>query len=226
MKSDKEVVEDFHTLWYGRSNETWRSLRWMGFPVQKTPFDLWIYQEIIHDIKPDVIVECGTAFGGSALFMANVCDLIDHGRIITIDIDPAPVRPTHARIEYILGSSIDPAVIEDVRENIGSAKKVMVVLDSAHNKNHVLAEMNLYGPMVSPGSYLIVEDGNLNGHPVMLAAGPGPLEAIKDFLGDDSPFEVDPSKERLMFTFNPSGYLRRKMPTSRQKTVDHEPALR
>lgn len=189
----------------------------MGVPVQKTPFDLWIYQEILHDIKPDVIVECGTAFGGSALFMADVCDLIGNGRIITVDIDPVPARPMHSRIEYILGSSIDPAVIEAVREKIKPSEKVMVVLDSAHNKDHVLSEMKLYGPMVSPGSYLIVEDGNLNGHPVMLAAGPGPTEAIKDFLDADALFEVDPSKERLMFTFNPSGYLRKKVPISCKK---------
>lgn len=210
MKSEKEIVDDFHILWYGSSNRTWKSIRWMGVPAQKTPFDLWIYQEILNDIKPDVIVECGTASGGSALFMANICDLIGKGRIITIDIDRTPVRPAHARIEYLLGSSIDPAVVGMVREKIGSAEKVMVVLDSAHNKHHVLAEMKLYGPLVSTGSYLIVEDGNLNGNPVMLAAGPGPAEAIKDFLSQGMPFEIDSSKERLMFTFNPSGYLRRK----------------
>jgi cephalosporin hydroxylase len=212
MKTEKETIDDFHRLWYYHSDRTWRSIRWMGIPVQKTPFDLLIYQEILCEVRPDVIVECGTAFGGSALFMANICDLIGNGRVLTIDKDVSQAQPTHARIEYLSGSSVDPSVITSVQKRISSSSVVMVVLDSAHNKDHVLAEMRAYAPMVTPGSYLIVEDGNLNDHPVMKASGPGPFEAIQQFLSEQNEFEVDKSRERLMFTFNPSGYLRKKCP--------------
>lgn len=205
-------MDDFHSLWYGHSERTWRSLRWLGIPIQKTPFDLLIYQEIIFEVKPDIIVESGTAFGGSALFLANVCDLLGNGRVITIDIDGKPIhpRPSHPRIEYIAGSSVDPSIVNAVRAMISPAEKVMVVLDSAHHQAHVLAELYAYAPIVSEGSYLIVEDGNLNGHPVMKQSGPGPLEAIQKFLAEQNGFEVDSFRERFMFTFNPSGYLRKK----------------
>jgi len=210
VKTKKEIVDDFHTLWYNQSEETWKSLRWLGFNIQKTPCDLLIYQEIIFQLRPDIIIECGTAFGGSALFMASICDLVGNGRIITIDVDTKPVRPSHPRIQYVAGSSVDPSRISELRTMISPDEKVMVVLDSAHHMSHVLAELRAYAPLVTEGSYLIVEDGNLNGHPVMKASGPGPLEAIEEFLREQDAFEVDASKERLMFTFNPSGYLKKK----------------
>ncbi len=189
---------------------------WMGYIVGKMPTDMIKYQEIIFETRPDVIIETGTAFGGSALFFANMFDLVGSGRVITIDpsFQPSrpdqPDRPRHGRITYLRGLSTEPAIVEYVRGSIGVGETVMIVLDSDHSCANVLAELDTYAAMVTTGCYLIVEDGWLNGHPVMEAYGPGPTEAIREFLNRDSRFEQDFEREHLMLTQNPGGYLRRK----------------
>jgi len=179
----------------------------LGVPAQKNVFDLWIYQEILHELRPAVIVECGTANGGSALFLASICDLLDHGEVITIDILEEDGRPIHDRITYLAGSSTAPETIRDVEQRVGGRSPVLVILDSNHERAHVLNELRLYSPLVSGGSYLIVEDSNINGHPVLPEFGPGPAEAIEQFLADSQGFQVDRSREKLFLTFNPGGYL-------------------
>jgi len=98
-----EVVA-FHRLYYERPEQTWKNTTWLGVPIFKCPLDMWIYQEIVVETRPEVIVETGMYRGGSALFLANVCDVLDHGRVVTIDIKPEPV-PEHPRITYLHGSS-------------------------------------------------------------------------------------------------------------------------
>jgi cephalosporin hydroxylase len=155
------------------------------------------------------VIETGTADGGSAYYLASLMDLLDRGRVITIDIENKPGRPRHPRIQYVHGSSTDTEIVQAVGREAGAAGNVLVILDSDHSRDHVLAEMRVYSPHVSIGSYLIVEDSNVNGHPVRKDHGPGPMEAIKEFLKERSDFEVDETREKFFLTFNPSGYLRR-----------------
>ncbi|HMF83391.1 MAG TPA: CmcI family methyltransferase [Acidimicrobiia bacterium] len=203
------VVAVFSLLYYGNFGQTLGNTRWLGISIIKNPLDLWIYQEIVHELRPDLIIETGTWIGGSALYLASLCDLVDHGRVVTIDIVEYKGRPEHKRIEYITGSSVEPKVIDQVLEQAHASETVMVILDSNHRKVHVLDELRLYAPLVTVGSYLIVEDTNVNGHPNYRRHGPGPWEAVEEFMREDSRFEIDKSREKFMLTFNPRGYLRR-----------------
>lgn len=204
-----EIVNEFHELYYNVSEQTWTNTRWLGVPALKCPLDLWVYQEILYEIRPDVIVETGTHKGGTALFFASMCDLLGAGRIVTIDIDRAPEMPEHPRITYLEGSSVSDEIVARVREFLSDGDRVVVILDSDHSKDHVLAEMRVYAEMVTLGSYLIVEDTNVNGHPILPRHGPGPMEAVEEFVRSRSDFIIDRDREKFFMTFNPKGYLRR-----------------
>lgn len=206
-----EAAKEFHRHFYdaGKKGGTWKDTRWLGIEVEKNPLDLWVYQEIIYSLRPDLIIEIGSFMGGSALFMASILDLIGSGRVISVDIQDRSGRPKHSRIEYIIGNSIEPATVAKVRSKMVSGEKVLVILDSNHFKDHVLAEMWAYSGMVSTNSYLIVEDGNINGNPVNKEHGPGPAEAITEFLARNGNFVVNRRLEKYYLTFNPGGYLLR-----------------
>lgn len=204
------TVTLFHKLiYFHRRDTTWKQTFWMGVPVQKIPFDLWIQQEIIWDTKPDLIIETGTFDGGSAMFYASLFDLIGKGEIVSIDLEPQADLPQHDRVTYITSSSVDADVVERVRA-MTAGKRVMVVLDSDHRSDHVRQELDVWSPMVSPGCYLIVEDTNVYGHPVLREHGPGPMEALDDWLKTSPPFDNDKSREKYMVTFHPRGYWRRR----------------
>jgi len=207
----KAIINLFHILYYGsdRLPPGWRDVSWMGQPVMKCPFDLWIYQEIVHRLQPDIIVETGTSQGGSALYLAGILDLLGKGRVLSIDVKAYPGRRDHARVHYLLGSSTDPDIHAQLAGAIGPQERVMVVLDSCHQKLHVLEELRIYSQYVSLGSYLIVEDTNINGHPVWRGYGGGPYEAVQEFMAQDRRFIVDHSWEKFWLTFNPGGYLKR-----------------
>ena len=202
-------VDEFHKLYYNSSAQTWGRTYWLGVAAQKCPLDLWIYQEIIFQLRPDLIVETGTADGGSALFLASICDLLGRGKVISIDIEDRTDRPAHKRIEYWLGSSTEEEIVGRVKKEAAGEETVMVILDSDHHHEHVLRELQIYGPLVSPGSYLIVEDTNVNGHPVLPEFGPGPWEAVDDFLRGRDDFIMDERREKFFMTFNPKGFLLR-----------------
>ncbi|MFH1943878.1 MAG: CmcI family methyltransferase [bacterium] len=210
-KTEKNNVDAFHKLYYDTHifGKTWGNTFWLGIRARKCPLDLWVYQEIIFELKPDIIIECGTANGGGSLFLANMCDLIHHGEIITIDIEDKEGRPQHQRITYLLGSSISKEIVDQVGQRISNEDKVMVILDSDHSKDHVLKELQLYSQFVTKDSYLIVEDSNINNHPVAPDFGPGPMEAIEEFLKENKDFIVDKNREKFYMTFNPKGYLHR-----------------
>ena len=207
----RNIVNRFHKLYYDSPifGKTWENTFWFGVPVFKCPLDLWIYQEIMFEIKPDVIIECGTADGGSALFLASICDLINNGNVITMDIEDKGIKPKHKRIKYLLGSSTSKEIVEKVRSLVKNGDKVMVILDSDHHKEHVLNELKIYSKFVTKRSYLIVEDTNINGHPVVPSFGLGPMEAVEEFLKENKNFAVDKSKEKFYITFNPKGYLQK-----------------
>ena len=202
------VIDQFHRMYVAYPERTFADTNWMGVQIIKCPLDLWIYQEIIHELRPDVIIETGTYAGGSALFLAHLCDLIGNGRILTIDIEANEKRPHHPRIQYIQGNSIHPITLQQVQNALHDNETILVILDSDHEKCHVFDELKLYSPLVSPGSYLIVEDTHVNGHPVRPEHGPGPMEAVTEFLQCSSRFVVDRSKEKYFLTFNRKGFLK------------------
>lgn len=261
------TMMEFEQLFYDSADTTWQTMTWMGIPIQKNPCDLWIYQELIYRIKPTVIIETGTLFGGSALYLAHLLDLMSSvnapkaenpiptaafapkrsespigqgaalshvlsqpdlespsdgalraafpGRVITVDCQPRQNRPFHPLISYVHGNSADVKTTLQVEEIMRAVEmflplRVMVILDSDHEFSHVLREMELYSGFVTPGSYLIVEDTNLNGHPVWSDYGPGPREAIEQFIISHNEFMRDAGCERLMLSFNRGGYLRRR----------------
>jgi cephalosporin hydroxylase len=200
----------FHRMYYYNASRTWANTNWRGHQIRKLPLDAWMYQELITELKPALIVETGTRFGGSAVFMGDLCELIDHGQIVSIDID-ADEQPEHPRVTYLDGSSTDPAVVERVRALLPAEGHVLVILDSDHRTPHVRDEIAAYADMVTPGSYLIVEDTNTGGNPVENIEVPdgGPLVAVHELLARDDRFEIDESRERFFITQNPSGYLKR-----------------
>jgi len=205
--SMENVIQTFHGVYYSKVT----GLTWFGVPVMKCPIDMWIYQELLCRTLPDCIVETGTAFGGSALFMAMVCQFLGRGRVVSVDIKPVEHRPEHPLIRYLTGSSTDPAIIEEVRQQLQPGERTMVILDSDHAEDHVAAELEAYGALVTPACYLVVEDTNLNGHPVGTAHGPGPWEAVEAWLPKHPEFERDDEiEQRHVMTFNPGGYLRRR----------------
>jgi cephalosporin hydroxylase len=209
LSEPRSAVADFHRLYYESSASTWLDTTWLGCLAQKCPLDLWMYQELVCSTRPDVIIETGTYDGGSALFLASVLDLLGGGSVVTIDIEERAGRPAHPRVEYVLGSSVRGDVAAGVLSAIPANARVMVILDSDHSRDHVLTELELYADRVTVGCYLVVEDTNVNGHPVLSSFGPGPAEALADFLLSRAEFEVDKRCEKFFMTFNPGGYLRR-----------------
>jgi len=206
--SQVDVTNLFHVMYYG--SRVWENTSWFGQQILKCPLDMWIYQELMWNLKPDYIIECGTFRGGSALFYAHLFDLIGHGEIITIDVLEQANRPQHPRIQYLDGSSTDPKMVAQVMQIIGENKRVLVILDSDHARDHVLDEMREWSHVVTSGSYMIVEDSNVNGHPARPDHGPGPMEAIDASMQENDEFEIDLSQEKFFMTQNPRGYLRKK----------------
>jgi cephalosporin hydroxylase len=209
-----DVVSFFHQLYYqlgATARGTWTRTYWMGVATEKLPLDMWIYQELLHGLRPDFILETGTRHGGSALFYCQMMDLIGAPcDVVTVDIERPTQPPAHPRLSYLLGSSTAPEIVSEVKRRAAGKQRVFVVLDSDHRYPHVLAELRAYHDIVTPGSYLIVEDTNVNGNPVSPAHGPGPMEAVREFLATNSDFGIDKECEKFLFTFHPSGWLRKK----------------
>lgn len=203
---DRASVARAHDVFY--QSDVWTKATWLGAQALKNPLDLWIYQEIMFETQPELIVETGTYRGGSALFLASMCDMLDRGEVVSIDVEPLREDyPQHPRITYLGGrSSTDPDVVAEVRERAAD-RNVLVILDSDHSQGHVEAELAVYAPLVPVGCYLIVEDSNIGR--IRKDLLPGPFEAIETFLTGSDAFEIDRAREKFLITFNPSGYLRR-----------------
>ncbi len=191
--------------------ENFGHVTWLGRPVWQNVFDLWVMQETIAELKPALLIETGTHRGGSALFFAHLFDLIGHGRIVTIDIEKTH-DIAHPRITFLLGNSISPGTIETVRLLALNAKgPVMATLDSDHTERHVRAELAAYSPLVTPGSWCLVQDGIIDTLPRYAAGRPGPLAALEDFLKSAPDFELDLERSRrFLVSHHPKGWLRRR----------------
>ena len=198
---------------------------WLGRPIIQYPQDMIAMQEIIWDIKPDLIIETGIAHGGSLIFYASILELIGKGEVLGIDIDirdhnrkEIESHPMFKRIKMIQGSSIDPAIVAEVKKHTEGKKTILVTLDSNHTHEHVLAELNMYSPFVSLNSYMVVYDtiveklpeDHLPGLIRPWGIGDNPWTALNSFIDENPQFEIDHTiNNKLLISVAPDGYLKR-----------------
>lgn len=217
----KKVAADFMT----ESVQTKYSYNfsWMGRPIIQYPQDMIAMQEIIWKVKPDLIIETGIAHGGSLIFYASLLELIGAGEVIGIDIDirehnrkEIEQHPMFKRISMVQGSSVSEETASQVKDMAKGKKNIMVVLDSNHTHDHVLQEIELYSPLVTPGSYLVVFDtivedlpeGSIHDRP--WDKGNNPKTAVYEFLKSHADFEIDNEiNDKLLISVSHDGYLRR-----------------
>lgn len=207
-----DPAQEYHKWYY--DNEVWEGVRFLGVVTNKSVSDLWNYQEVLAELRPSLVVEFGTRFGGSALYFSVI------GRAINPDIRVLSVDVSHAEVASVVRndpavmllqqSSSDPAVAEAIRSlRDAHPGKVFFILDSDHSKPHVLAELMLLRSVIQAGDYLVVEDGNINGNPVLPGWGEGPLEALREYFElypDDYTHDAEREK-KFGFTFAPGGFL-------------------
>lgn len=210
----QDDCEDIFEFW-SRINFTerggiWKST-WFGVGARQNPLDVWITQEILYEVKPDFVIETGTFLGGSAALWATILQEINpQARVITVDVKDMAAKArklpiVQRKVDFLVGSSTDPAIVAEISQRV-AGKPVVVILDALHTRDHVLAELEAYAPMVPVGSYIIVQDTGI-GVPIqgMEWAGDG----VRDFLAKNDDFEVDLSRERFQITNNARGFLRR-----------------
>ena len=204
---------------------------WMGRPIIQYPQDILAMQEIIFNVKPDLIVETGIAHGGSLILYSSLLELNEiaggprGAEVVGVDIDirlhnqkAIEAHPMASRITMIEGSSVDPEIVRKVSELAANKNNILVCLDSFHSYGHVLAELEAYAPLTSVGSYCVVFDTIADSLPpsysesgeLRWAPGDSPLTAVEEFLGGHPEFEPDRSvTDKILITVNLGGYLRR-----------------
>ena len=191
---------------YWRSKE-WQQTPWLGRWTGRPASDLMAYQELITGVRPDFIIETGTGGGGRAFFLATICDLLDHGRVISIDDYEAPHLVEHPRIEYVRRNPADAETAAAVRELVGEGARVLAIFAAA-KMSQLMALYEHYGPLVPLGSYLVFEDMILNGHPVWAGFGPGPWEAAKKLV-DSGRVRPRPGAGTIRGHLQRGGFLKR-----------------
>ena len=202
---------------------------WLGRPIIQYPQDIVAMQELIWEVKPDLIIETGIAHGGSLIFSASILALLElsrvikTGKVLGIDIDirehnrvEIEKHPLSNKIKMIQGSSIDETIVKHVYDFAKDYKNIFVVLDSNHTHSHVFAELNAYAPLVSKGSYCVVFDTIIEDMPEDMfpdrswGKGNNPKTAVREYLKTHPEFEIDSSIEnKLLITVAPGGYLKR-----------------
>jgi len=200
------------------------NFNWMGMPVIQAPQDLVAMQEIIWNVKPEVIFETGIALGGSLIFYASMLEMMRiDGQVLGVDIDIRThnyerivQHPMYKRISLLEGSSVEQRIADKVRGFCQGKKSVLVCLDSNHTHEHVLKELQLYAPLVTVGSYCVVFDTGIEDMPASDSSdrswGPGdnPKTAVWEYLKTTDRFEIDKTIEnKIMITAAPDGYLKR-----------------
>jgi cephalosporin hydroxylase len=221
-KELQDAAEKFNTA----SNKALYSYNfsWMGRPIIQYPQDMIAMQEIIWNVKPDLIIETGIAHGGSLIYYASLLELIGNGQVLGIDIDirehnrrEIEKHPMIKRIKMIQGSSIDETTVAEVRKHAEGKKRVIVCLDSNHTHDHVLSELEFYAPFVSLGSYIVVFDTIVEYLPEGYFSqkrpwgiGNNPKTSVDAFLEKNQNFEIDRSIDnKLLISVAPGGYLKR-----------------
>ena len=204
--------EEYHKWYY--NTLVWTRTTWMGVECQKSVSDMWNYQEILFELKPSLVIEFGTAVGGSALFFADIMRRIGEPfKVLSVDVTHGRLDPAARRdpdILFVESPSTVPAIAQRIQHLKSKFPgKIFAILDSNHSMNHVLAEMKLLRPLLSAGDYLIVEDSMLNGHPVDPGWGPGPYEAIEAYEHEfPNDYTHDVAREKKFgWTQAPNGYL-------------------
>jgi cephalosporin hydroxylase len=197
---------------------------WMGRPVIQYPQDMIAMQEIIWQVKPELVIETGIAHGGSLIYYASLLELIGKGEVLGIDIDirehnrrEIEKHPMFKRIKMIEGSSIDSNVFEKVRHTAAGRQGVVVCLDSNHTHDHVLTELRLYSSLVTPGSYIVAFDTIVEDLPEGYFSqkrpwgiSNNPRTAVDEFLEENNNFQVDESIDnKLLISVAPRGFLKR-----------------
>ena len=206
------------------SNQYSYNFSWMGRPIIQYPQDIIAMQEIIWEVKPDLIIETGIAHGGSLIYYASLLELIGKGEVLGIDIDirkhnreEIEKHPMFKRIKMIEGSSIDESIVAEVRSIAQGKQNILVVLDSNHTFDHVLRELQMYSPLVSLGSYIVVFDTIVEDLPANYfkekrpwGIGNNPKTAVQEFLKSNNSFIIDDSIDnKLLISVAPGGYLKR-----------------
>ena len=173
-----------YVRWLHETN-IWKNMTWHGVRTLKLPSDIWNYQEIIFERAIEHVIETGTRHGGSALFFAETLAARGKdGRVVSVDIDSRSRQlASHERIAFLVGDSAAPAMVEQAFALLPAERgPIFLILDSDHRRDHVLRELRAWVPRLRRGDYLIVEDTIVNGHPVRPEHGPGPMEAIAEYL--------------------------------------------
>lgn len=221
---DIEALKEDSKQWIRTSwtNKISYEITWLGIPIIQIPEDIIIMQELIFNVKPNIVIESGIAHGGSLIFYSSLLELLGKGKVIGVDIEirkhnreAIESHPMSKRIKLIEGSSTNPAVIKKVEEQIDPGSTVLVYLDSNHTKAHVLEELKAYSDFVTPGSYIVVFDTimpDLVGLPGSQESWDkdNPMEAIKEFLEMNNDFEIDKEYDKLFVSCCLNGFLRRK----------------
>ncbi len=223
MSGDTSLSQLTHE-WFKKTSQYEYSyhFKWMGLPIIQFPQDMIAIQEIVWNVRPDLIIETGIARGGSLIFYASLMEMMGlDGRVLGVDVEirehnKAAImkHPMFKRIHMIEGSSVDDGVVEQVKKHASNFKKTLVILDSNHTREHVSKELELYSPLVKTGSYLIVLDTVIADMPDEFSSGRdygpsnNPKQAIHDFLQKNKRFNVDKDIEnKLLITVAPGGYL-------------------
>lgn len=210
MAMETDLDAPLHTVLKRMQKRIMDKTHYFGVKTLKNPLDFWVYQEIIFDHQPDVIVEIGNNWGGSTLALAHTLDLVGVGRVLAVDISHDRIHETvrqHSRITLIEAPAMD--AFPRVQELISTGEKVLVIEDSAHTFENTLGVLRLYSELIQPGDYFIVED-TICHHGLNVGPSPGPYEAVEAFMEETGEFEVDREKESFFITWNPKGFLRRK----------------
>jgi len=206
-KDAEEIIRLANIIYFRQ--RVYEKTYWMGKPTAKCPMDMWMYQELLYALKTDLLIETGTLFGGSALYFANLFDMLGHGKVISVDIELRNNLPQHPRIEYIEGSSIDAEILAIIQRQVEVSNSVTVLLDSDHKADYKLKELNAYADFVTKGNYLIAEDTCFDYYPSWPEYGPGPAHAVQSFLKQNNGFELDRKPEHHLISFAPMAFLKK-----------------